>query len=173
MYSPADVERITYPYLVTIYAFLISALISFVNSNLTRNDAIFVLVAVASPVTLYLWVMFLFGAVFVAIFRRASPWVPAHGNSQTQIFLYVSILGSLVIWATMLGIIVGSPSGAISFSQQACSRYGAHATTVLVWPMLYLFQLFLLYLGLIRGPNDTEPSKLDRISGSTKDKTVL
>jgi hypothetical protein len=125
MYSPADVEKTTYPYLVTIYAFLISALISLVNSNLTRNDAIFVLVAVASPVTVYLWIMFISGAFVAAVFRRASPWVLAHGNSQTQIFLYISILGSLVIWGTMLGIIVISPSG-VSFSQQACSWSKRH-----------------------------------------------
>ena len=163
MYSPADVQKAIYPYLVTIYAFLISALISLVQSNLTRNDAVFVLVAVASPATLYLWIMFL----FAAIFHQTSPWALATGtNKISQRFLFVTVLGSLIMWLTMLGIIVGSPSG-VSFSQQACSKeYGRKALSTMIWPSGSLAQMLCLIFSL-------NIAVLVRRLGLTKDRTVL
>jgi hypothetical protein len=162
MYSPADFEINTYPYLVNIYALLLSALISLVQSNLTQNDAVFVLVAVASPVTLYLWSMFL----LAAFFRRTS--LLAIGvNGVSQIFLFVAVLGSLVMWLTMLGIIVGSPS--VPFSQQGCSsEYGPHAIFMLAWPVSCISQLLSLFIGL----NIAVPG-LPRCFRFPKDRTVL
>ena len=163
MYSPAEFEMNTYAYLVNIYALLLSALISLVQSNLTQNDAVFVLVAVASPVTLYLWSMFL----LAAFFRRIS--LLAIGvNGVSLIFLSVAVLGSLVMWLTMVGIIVGSPRG-ISFSQQGCSsEYGQNAIFMLVWPVSCLSQLLSLVIGL----NIAVPG-LPRRFRFAKDRTVL
>ena len=163
MYSPADFEKNTYPYLVTIYALLLSALISLVKSKLTQNDAVFVLIAVASPVTLYLWITFL-----LAAFSRRTSLLAIEVKGVSQIFLFVAVLGSLVMWLTMLGIIVGSPSG-FSFSQQACrTEYGQNAKSKLAWPLFYLIQLLVLALGL----NIAVPG-LPKSLGLVKDKTVL
>ena len=58
---------------------------------------------------------------------RQSAGVPltdSRTNRTSQISLFIAVLGSLVMWLTMLGIIVGSLSG-ITFSQPACSKdYG-------------------------------------------------
>jgi len=214
MYSPADVQKIIYPYLVTIYAFLISALISLVQSNLTRNDAIFVLIAVASPATLLLWTTFLVTAAsrleatfrLKAAFRpaatlcpeavwrlavnlnlagefcrRSLPWVTTE-DSHIQTFLYVSILGSFVMWLTMIGITVIQPSG-ISFSQKACStKYGGKAIVALIWPLGFMIQLVLFMFCLI-SQNHSQVTPLTTMSkvvrkikwffGFPKDKTVL
>jgi hypothetical protein len=166
MYSPADAEKTIYPYLVTIYAFLISALISLVQSNLTQNDASFVLVAVASPVTLYLWITFL----FAAFFRRKSTRALATGTNRiSQISLFIAVLGSLVMWLTMLGIVVGSPSG-VTFSQEACNKdYGQSAPLLtMIWPYSSLVQMVSLIIGL----NVAVP-ELPRCLGFAKDRTVL
>lgn len=71
IYSPKNFKTTAYAYLANVYALLISALISIFQSNLTQNDGVYVLVAVASPATLYLWACIFFKLV---LFRRLPSW---------------------------------------------------------------------------------------------------
>jgi len=167
IYSPKDFKTTAYAYLANIYALLISTLISLLKSNLTQNDGVYVLVAIASPATLYLWACIFFKLV---LFRQLPSW-QGHGintkiykfvlfkqlNSRQgykinidiyKHFLQYAIMGSFIFWIAMIYVIVASP-GHISASQPACNKqFGLRGWIALVWPLPYLIQLFVLLGGL-------------------------
>jgi hypothetical protein len=138
-YSPKDMQSSTYAYIVTIYSLLISALLSLVRGQLTQNDATFVLVAVVSPISTYLW--------FCAGIPRF--WQQAHGltNGMSQHqkrYMQLLILGSLALWITLLVLIL-TPSSHIDFSQPACkTEYGKQAMVALLWLPLLALRIFLI-----------------------------
>ena len=170
IYSPKDFKTTAYAYLANIYALLISALISLLQSSLTQNDGVYVLVAVASPATLYLWACIFFKLL---LFRKLPSWQGYGINTKTyklmlfkqqksgqgyeiniEIYkhsLQAVVIGSFFLWISMIYIIVASP-GHISASQPACNKqFGLRGWITLVWPLPYLIQLLIL-LGSLNLP---------------------
>ena len=148
IYSPEDFETTVYPYLANTYALLISALISIVRSNLTQNDGIFVLVSIASPATLYLWNTTFFDLINLVLSWELPEWWGYKVDKNRRLFLQFLLIGSFLFWIIMIAIIVGSP-GDIRFSQPACSKhYGLRGWLTLIWLLPYLFQLFVLIIGM-------------------------
>ena len=144
IHSPSDVETAIYPYLLSLYALLISTLLSLLQSNLTQNDGVFVLVAIASPVTLYLWSIFL----FAFLFRRAPSWISSNLNRTHQFFLTISTIGSFAFWLALVALVVGEPRS-ITFSQPACNeKFGLVRSINIAWPVPYFIQATILCIAL-------------------------
>jgi hypothetical protein len=97
---------------------MISALISLFQGQLTRNDAVFVLVTVGSPVSLYIWLKTV--VELHTIWKSLQQWkisLKALGG----FFLDGIIVLSLVIWFIMIVLVLSLPATNSYFSQLACT----------------------------------------------------
>jgi len=126
-------------YLANIYSLLISALISMSREELTRNDAIFVLVATLSPATLYLWTM-----VFIALFNKG--FLPDYFRESMSKFgqrmlIFLSIV-SFLLWLVV--VVLALRPNSIYFSQPACDKnYGKEMVFILFWSAKFFLSFFL------------------------------
>src|SRR5260221_13979950 len=129
-------------YLANIYSLLISALISMCRGELTRNDAIFVLVATLSPATLYLWAM-----VSIALFNKG--FLPDYFRESMSKFgqrmlIFLSIV-SFILWLVVVALALRPPNS-VYFSQPACDKcYGKDLLFILLWSAKF-FASFVLAL---------------------------
>ena len=116
------------------------------QSTLTQNDAMFVVTAVTSPATVYLW--FIFGPA--AISRQTSPLkLTIEIQKISRNVLFATIVGSFPMSVAMF-VIITMPTMRHLFSQQACSEplnMGDFSLSALS-PSSYLIQLLCIYLGL-------------------------
>ena|ERR1700761_5080269 len=129
--------------------------------ELTQNDAIFVLTAVASPVSFYLW----FSSLLALLWRLPGRLTVGMG-AREQTLLSLLSLGSFALWATLIGIILDS-SRSFQFSQPACNReYGRKSVYSLIWAapsaiqsviILVVLRLASLYADRKRSPSLIPP----------------
>ncbi|KAG1734897.1 uncharacterized protein EDB91DRAFT_575861 [Suillus paluster] len=136
IHNTGEVRLAYYSYLANIYSLLISAVISMSNMQLTRNDAVFVVVAIANPGTLYLWVI-----AFMTLAkhppRRIKDKIAHH--YEWKFFICLSV-ASFVIWIIMLGLLTHPPNG-VRFSQQDCSHeYGQTEIINLIWSGIFFLR---------------------------------
>jgi len=100
------------------------------RGELTRNDAIFVLVATLSPATLYLWTM-----VFIALFNKG--FLPDYFKESMSKFgqrmlIFFSIM-SFILWLVVV-VLALRPPNSVYFSQPACDKnYGKDMLFILFW----------------------------------------
>ncbi len=126
-------------YLANIYSLLISALISMCRGELTRNDAIFVLVATLSPATLYLWAM-----VSIALFNKG--FLPDYFRESMSKFgqrmlIFLSIV-SFILWLVVVALVLRPPNF-VSFSQPVCDKYyGKDLLFNLLWSAKFFVSSF-------------------------------
>jgi len=91
------------------------------RGELTRNDAIFVLVATLSPATLYLWAM-----VPIAVFNKG--FLPEYfretmSKFSQRILIFLSLV-SFILWLVVV-VLAFRPANSEHFSQPACEMdYG-------------------------------------------------
>jgi hypothetical protein len=141
VHTPEDFRLASYGYLANVYSLLISALISMLKVELTRNDAAFVLVATVSPATLYLWLIAIY-ALFRGLPSRIARKIP---NKQEQILLIALTFVSFALWISILGLIVGptNDSNGVKFSQPGCTAsYSPEQLTAILWSTQLLSQSF-------------------------------
>lgn len=141
VHNPEEFRLASYSYLANVYSLLISALISMLKVELTRNDAIFVLVATVSPATLYLWLTAIY-ALFRGLPNRISRKIP---NKQEQTLLLALTFVSFALWISILGLIVGptNDSNGVKFSQPGCTAaYNPEQLTAILWSTQLLSQSF-------------------------------
>jgi uncharacterized membrane protein len=105
--------------------------------QLTRNDAIFVLVATVSPASLYLWIM-----VLIAVFNKGI--LPGYlgreamSKGQQRLLILFSI-GSFLLWLVVAGLALW-PSHSDHFSQPACDQ--VYELLTLLWSAVFLAGFF-------------------------------
>jgi len=106
-----------YGYFAIVYSLLIAAISSIVQSQLTQRDTVFVIVAVASPATVYLWFL-----TAIHLIRPKSMPLSLSRMNKIEKFL-VSILSVCLFffWLAMLPAVF-LPSSLITFSQPACNK---------------------------------------------------
>jgi hypothetical protein len=127
-------------YLTNIYSLLVSALISMSQGQLTRNDAIFVLVATVSPATLYLWIIVCFAAL-------NKGFLPDYLNREImnkvgQRLLILLSFVSFVLWV-VVAVLALRPQNSNYFSQPACDKvYGKKQLSSLLWSVMFLVSCF-------------------------------
>lgn len=133
LFNTNEVRLAYYSYLANIYSLLISAIISMSKGQLTRNDAVFVVVAIISPGTLYLWIIAFMDLVKRPP-RRIKNKIAVH---EWKFFVFLSIF-SFMFWVIILGLVV-SPPNTVVFSQPACSQeYGPSEIFNLSWSVEFL-----------------------------------
>jgi len=112
------------------------------RGELTRNDAIFVLVATASPATLYLWIL-----ISLAVFNKGI--LPDYLSGETmskvgQRLLILFSIGSIILWVVVAALVFWLPNSDY-FSQPGCDQdYGKGQRLRLLWPVFFLLGLFLV-----------------------------
>jgi hypothetical protein len=110
------------------------------RSQLTQNDAVFVIIATASPGTLYLWAISAV-ALFKGLPQRFQLGIP---NKREQVLIIFLSCGSFVLWITSIGLCAG-PSNRIQFSQPGCNRdFGGVQWVSLLWSVIFLGRSIIL-----------------------------
>ncbi|TFK22017.1 hypothetical protein FA15DRAFT_671971 [Coprinopsis marcescibilis] len=140
LYLPRLRVSMFYAHFGMIYALLLATVISVTRGDLTRSDAIFVIIAVASPASILLWT---YSALSL---WRGSEWfqmrlsekaektthLTPFQNTQIRIFSMIA-LGSLVFEAAMAGVLFGNIDR-LKFSQPGCEQqFGTKIWHRLVW----------------------------------------
>ncbi|KAF8340199.1 hypothetical protein F5887DRAFT_979168 [Amanita rubescens] len=136
LYWPEKIRVTMYSHYALIFSLLISATISLSRQQLTQNDAIFVVLMVASPTSIYLWLVFLLSFRKPALFPT---W--KIGSSSKETFLLKLLCSLTLLYEIGMAIIVfGGVLG--KFSQAACFHgYSKVAALKLLWPVLLAMQL--------------------------------
>jgi hypothetical protein len=125
---------------------------------LTRNDAVFVVVAIVSPGTLYLWVIAFMDLIKHSP-RRIKNQIAIH---EWRCFVFLSVF-SFIFWVIILGLVIYPPSKVV-FSQKACSlEYGKDEIFNLSWSAVFLLRAGLAICMLVYVPgsyqDDNQSSK--------------
>jgi hypothetical protein len=127
-------------YLANIYSLLVSTFISMSQGQLTRNDAIFVLIATVSPATLYLWIMVCF-----AVFKKGFLSDYLNGEIMNKVEQHLLILFSLVsfiLWVVVAALALRAQNSDY-FSQPACNEvYVKGQIWSLLWSAMFLVGFF-------------------------------
>jgi hypothetical protein len=140
---PTKIHSTIYAHSVLILSLHITATMALFRGQLTQNDAIFILVLVASPTTIYLWVWTFFSVLTRRLFRSSD-------TAKFAAFLVFLTFAMEVLLVLTMYI----PSKYIKFSQPACfPGYGREAITEIFWPVSFLIQIifFWLVIGLYFG----------------------
>ena len=138
-YFPEDIKTTSTTYLANIYALLISTLISMFQRELTRNDAIFVLVATLSPATLCLWAM-----VVISVFNRGAfpDYFKETMSKFGQRIMILSSFVSFILWFVVVALVIWPPNPNY-FSQPACQKeYGKEMLVYLLWSAKFFLGFF-------------------------------
>ncbi len=124
-----------YSHYALIFSLLISATISVSRQQLTQNDAIFVVLMVASPTSIYLWL-----ALPLSFWRPALFPTSKISSSFRETFLLKSLCSLTLFYEIGMAIMVfGKVFG--KFSQAACFHgYSKSAALKLLWPVLLILQ---------------------------------
>jgi hypothetical protein len=140
VHKPEDIRFASYSYFANVYSLLISSMVSMLKSQLTQNDAIFVLVATVSPATLYIWATSAV-ALFKGLPKSIVLGIP---NKREQGLLIILSFVSLALWATGVGVVAGLPNG-VSFSQPGCELdYSSTQWTSLLWSVVFVGRSFVV-----------------------------
>ncbi len=129
LHSPDDFRFAWYSYVGNVLSLLISALFSMHRQNITQNDAVFVILAVTSPSSIYLWFL-----TFLSFLRPNA--LPV---SITQLRLFerhlLTSFSILLFWVLMvMAFLTLLPSSARLFSQPACNfKYSYEETSRFFW----------------------------------------
>jgi hypothetical protein len=115
MHNPTNIKVPAYTFLINLNSLLIAGIISFVQGQLTQNDAIFIFIAAISPASLYTWAISL-RTIFNKFPDRMVPGLP---TKREQVLLITLSFVTFVLWAILIGLTV-SPSNRFAFSQPAC-----------------------------------------------------
>jgi hypothetical protein len=129
-------QTLIYTYVANILALMISALISFLHGQLTQNDTVFVLVAVGSPASLYIWVKSV-----VEFWRLLRQWEISL-EALRKFSLHGIVVSTLSIWLTMIVLVLSLLVTNSRFSQPACTTVFDLSTWLsLMWGLVYLTQV--------------------------------
>lgn len=131
-----------YAHLSVLYSLMIAGTVSVAKHDLTRADAMFVLIAASSPASIYLWYL------CIRSFWNADLFPIVHSNknktaSQSYEVKITQIvaLGSFA-WTLALLVITFAPSKVIKFSQPGCDReYGTERWFNLAWELPVALQM--------------------------------
>lgn len=136
VYVPKLVLPLLCAHLALIYSLLLAAIISILRTQLTLNDGVFVLVTVASPASIYLWILTL-----VSMWK--PDWFPVripHKPTYREVLKFFSIT-SLAFEIAMICVMF-IPSKQLIFSQAACSKtIGRRLWVELIWEFTYVVQM--------------------------------
>jgi preprotein translocase subunit SecG len=145
VHSPKDVRFASYSYFANVYSLLISGMVSMLRSQLTQNDAIFVIIATASPATLYLWAISAV-ALFTGLPQRYQSAIP---NKREQAFIVLLAIVSFMLWIVSIGLYARPSSGA-KFSQPGCNKIFGRADWIsLLWSTVFLVRTIFLVVSLL------------------------
>jgi hypothetical protein len=134
IHNPADIKIPVYTFLINLNSLLIAGILSFVQGQLTQNDAIFIFVAAISPASLYTWAISL-RAIFNKFPGRMVAGLP---TKREQIILITLSFVPFVLWAILMGLTF-SPSSHLTFSQPACYiAYDAKTVWSLLWAAIFV-----------------------------------
>jgi hypothetical protein len=112
---------------------MIAALISIIRGQLTQNDGVFVLVAVGSPCTIYLW----FSALRSLIRHHHFPGQDHQNRREVQLLKLLYMLS--MAFEIVLICLLFAPSSRIRFSQRSCNReFGKKLVLNLAWAIQYV-----------------------------------
>ncbi|KAJ2930531.1 hypothetical protein H1R20_g6566, partial [Candolleomyces eurysporus] len=141
VYFPRLVLPMLYAHLAVMYSLMIAALISILGGELTQNDGVFVLVAVGSPCTIYLW----FSALR-SLISRHDFFIKERQDHPNR--LEVRLLKLLCVLSMGFEIalicVLFVPSSRIHFSQPSCNQeFGKRLVFNLAWALQYLREGFL------------------------------
>jgi len=133
------------------------------RGELTRNDAIFVLVATLSPATLYLWT-----TGFIALFNKG--FLPDYFNESLSKFgqrmlIFLSIM-SFILWLVVVALALRPPNS-VYFSQPACDKtYGKDMFFILFWSAKF-FLCFFMAVAVVSGIAQYRRKHMDRRGAPT------
>ncbi|KAF8724410.1 hypothetical protein AX14_008860 [Amanita brunnescens Koide BX004] len=135
LYWPEKIRITMYSHYALIFSLLISATTSISQQQLTQNDAIFVVLMVASPTSIYLWMAFLFSFCKPALCPTSKI-----GGSFQEIFLLKSLCCLTLFYEIGMAVTV---FGLLeTFSQAACFQgYSKEAMSKLLWPVMLVLQI--------------------------------
>ena len=135
VYFPRLVRPMLYAHLAVIYSLMIATLISIIRGELTQNDGIFVLVAVGSPCTIYLW----FSALRSLVSHHDFSIRESQDHRNRLEVLLLKLLCLLSIgFEVVLVCLLFVPSSRIHFSQPSCSQLGKGLVFNLAWVLQYV-----------------------------------
>ncbi|KAJ2928182.1 hypothetical protein H1R20_g8892, partial [Candolleomyces eurysporus] len=136
VYFPQLVRPMLYAHLAVMYSLMIAALISITHGQLTQNDGVFVLVAVGSPCTIYLW----FSTLRSLIGHHDFPILESQDRRNRREVQLLKLLCLLSIaFEAVLICLVFVPSPRIHFSQPSCNReFGKKLVLNLAWAFQYV-----------------------------------
>ncbi|KAJ2917890.1 hypothetical protein MD484_g2500, partial [Candolleomyces efflorescens] len=133
VYFPQLVRPMLYNHLAVIYSLMIAALVSIVRGELTQNDGVFVLVAVGSPCTIYLW----FSALRSLITYYDFLGQDHRSRREVQLLKFLCMLS--MAFEIVLVCLLFVPSSRIRFSQPSCNReFGKKLILNLAWAIQYV-----------------------------------
>lgn len=165
VYLPKLVRPLLYGHLLLLYSLLIAALISILATELTQSDGIFILVTVASPASIYIWVRALVSLWkpnwFLELFHKPllkPPYVKPRVREAR--LLKALILASLAFEIAMICVML-IPSEHLKFSQPGCkweytgqefpewalaqfwpfTDHTLYAWVAIVWEITYIIQI--------------------------------
>jgi hypothetical protein len=134
-----------YNHLAVIFSLMIAALISIIRGQLTQNDGVFVLVAVGSPCTIYLW----FSTLRSLISHHHFPGQAHRNRHEVQLLKLLCMLS--MAFEIVLICLLFVPSSRIRFSQPSCNReFGKKLVLNLAWAVQYVRE-GVLSIGWIAG----------------------
>lgn len=124
LYSPEDIVGAFYGQLLQIYSLVIAAVIAITARQLTRLHAIFALLAVASPLSIYL----LLHAIRRSIWdkRTRLDAVFGHNDIWQARFNRATVLVMFPLWLTVFVIVINRPTW---FQQTACDSINSEGLT--------------------------------------------
>jgi len=133
VYWPKKIHVAMYSHFALIFSLLISATTSIANQQLTKGDTIFVVVMVASPTSIYLWVTSL------ASFRKPMLFLASNISfKRKEVLLLTSLCLFTLLYEIGMAVVAGVYG---KFSQAACFRgYSRSAYLKLLWPLIPAFQ---------------------------------
>ncbi|KAF8811257.1 terpenoid synthase [Phlegmacium glaucopus] len=124
-----DFRYAWYGHIANNYSLLVAAILSIIKRQLTQNDAVFVIIAVASPGTLHLW----FLSTIQLIRRKNLPSILSKMNQVEGIMFSILSNCLFLLWLAMFSLIL-LPSMQSPFRQPACHRkYGMNGIISLLW----------------------------------------
>jgi len=140
IHSPANVRYAWYPYVGNVVALLVSAFASVARTELTQADAAYVILSVASPASLYLWLLVLYTAYRLL---RRQPWptpLAPFYTFEKYVFFSLSFM-SFVLWIVLIPVGY-APSWTAMLKQPACKLGLLSVRDNIAW----LGRILLVYL---------------------------